>query len=63
MDTELDLPILAFLNQFDGQRSLRECMERFCAATGGHADQLAPELLSAMRMLVGNGFIEPVDSQ
>lgn len=63
MDTELDLPILAFLNQFDGQRSLRECIERFCAATGAQADQLTPELVAAMRMLLGNGFIEPVEPQ
>ena len=61
LETEIDLPILAFLNQIDGEQTLRESIDEFCKLTAADASRLGRELLPAIRMLVGNGVLEPAD--
>ena len=61
LETEIDLPILAFLNQVDGKRTLRESIDRFCKLTAADSSQLSRELLPAVRMLIGNGVLAPAD--
>lgn len=58
LETEVDLPILAFFNQLDGRRSLRKCIARFCTATGADSQALTPQLLPVVRLFISNGFIE-----
>ena len=61
METEVDLPILAFFNQLDGRKPLRECIGAFCTATGAHSEALTPQLLPVVRLFIGNGLIEAVE--
>ena len=61
LETEIDLPILAFLNQVDGKRTLRESIARFCELTSADSSRLSRELLPAVRMLIGNGVLTPAD--
>lgn len=60
---EIDLPVLAFVNRIDGKRSVEECIQAFCEATGADRAGLTPELLPVVRMLTQNGFLEPVDAE
>lgn len=59
MDAEVDVPIMAFLNQIDGTSKLDECIDRFAEAVGADAGKLATELLPVMRLLIGRGFLVP----
>ena len=63
MDVEVDLPILAFLNQIDGRRSLNDCIEDFAGAVGANVDKLKVELLPAIRQFVGRGVLAPVSDR
>ena len=62
LELEIDLPVLAFVNRIEGTRSVRECIESFCDATGADTATLTPQLLPVVRMLTENGFLEPVDA-
>ena len=59
---EVDLPVLAFLNQMDGVRTVRENIARFAELGGAEAGPLSDQLLPAVRLFVRNGFLEAVDS-
>ena len=59
MDAEVDLPVMAFLNQLNGQNTLRETLDEFSSAVGADKGKLAADLLPVIRMFIGRGFIEP----
>jgi hypothetical protein len=59
MDAEVDLPILAFLNQLNGQGTLRETLGKFSRAVGSDPGKVAGDLLPIIRLFVGRGFVEP----
>jgi hypothetical protein len=59
MDAEVDLPILAFLNQLNGQDTLRGTLEKFSQAVGSDPGKVAGDLLPIVRLFIGRGFIEP----
>ncbi len=61
MDAEVDMPVLAFLNQIDGQKSLQQILEAFGNAVGAEVDTLTADLLPIVRLMVGRGFLEPVE--
>lgn len=61
LETEIDLPILAFLNQVDGNRSLRDCISTFCELTTAEPGELTRQLLPAIQLLIGNGILEAAD--
>ena len=60
MDAEIDGPVAAFINLFNGERTVGECIAEFSKATSASAEQLAPDLLSIVRTFVLRGFLEPV---
>jgi len=61
LETEIDLPILAFLNQVDGSRSVRDCINTFCELAAAEPEELTRQLLPAIRLLIGNGILEAAD--
>jgi hypothetical protein len=61
LEAEIDLPVLAFFNQIDGARSVRECIAAFCELTAADTGELTRQLLPAIRLFVGNGILEAVD--
>ncbi len=61
LETEIDLPILAFLNQVDGSRNLRDCIAAFCELTAAKSGELTRQLLPAIRLLISNGVLEAAD--
>lgn len=61
LETEIDLPILAFLNQVDGIKNLRDCIGTFCELTAAEPGELTRQLLPAIRLLIGNGILEAAD--
>ncbi len=62
MSCEVDLAVLAFLNQMDGTRSVAENIQRFEERSGAAAGSLTDQLLPAVRLFMANGFLEAVDS-
>ena len=60
-DAEVDLPVLAFLNQIDGQKTVRECIEKFSDITGAQSDKLTAELLPAVRLFIGRRYLVASD--
>ena len=60
MDAEIDGTVAAFINLFNGERTVGECITDFSKATSASAEQLAPDLLSIVRTFVLRGFLEPV---
>lgn len=60
-DAEIDAPVAAFLNLFNGKRSVGQCINEFGAATDADPAQLAADLLSIVRVFASRGFIVPVD--
>lgn len=61
MDAEVDIPILAFLNQIDGKKSLGSVLEEFSQTVGADATKLKSDLLPIVRLFVGRGFLEPAE--
>jgi len=59
MDAEVDLPIMAFLNQLNGQNTLQETLSNFSQAVGAEPGKLTADLMPIIRMFIGRGFIEP----
>ena len=60
-DAEIDGPVAAFLNLFNGKRTVRECVREFGAATEANMDKLTADLLSIVRVFVSRGFLVPRD--
>jgi len=60
-DAEIDAPVAAFINLFNGERTIKQCIEEFAAATDAEPDKLAGDLLSIIRVFVSRGFLVPVD--
>jgi len=60
-DAEVDDPVLAFLNQIDGQKTIRECIEKFSDITGAPSKKLTAELLPAVRLFIGRRYLEAAD--
>ena len=60
-DAEIDAPVAAFINLFNGERTSGQCIEEFAAATDAEPDKLAGDLLSIIRVFVSRGFLVPVD--
>ncbi len=58
---EVDLPILAFLNQLDGKKTLGKSIEAFSASVGADARELTKQLLPPVRLLVGRGLLVAAD--
>jgi methylase of polypeptide subunit release factors len=61
LETEIDLPILAFLNHVDGNRSVRDCINTFCELATAEPAELTRQLLPAIRLFIGNGVLEAAD--
>jgi hypothetical protein len=57
MDAEVDVPIMAFLNQLDGSSTVGQCIDHFAQAVGADAGKLAADLLPVLRLLIGRGFL------
>jgi len=60
-DAEIDAPVAAFINLFNGERSVKQCIAEFAAATDADPDTLGADLLSIIRVFVSRGFLEPID--
>ncbi|MCP5092845.1 MAG: methyltransferase [Gammaproteobacteria bacterium] len=58
MDAEIDMPILAFLNQLDGEKPLQTTLETFSKAVGADRAKLTADLLPILRLLIGRGILE-----
>ena len=61
LEAEIDLPVLAFLNQVDGGRTVRECIASFCKLTAAAPGELTRQLLPAIRLFISNGILEAAD--
>ncbi len=62
MDAEVDMPILAFLNQIDSEKSLQTILEAFGKAVGtDNITKLTADLLPIVRLFIGRGFLEPAE--
>lgn len=57
---ELDLAVMVFLQQIDGQRTLAEAIARFSEVTETDTKNVQSELVAAARLFVTQGFVEPV---
>ncbi len=60
-DAEIDGPVAAFLNLFDGERSVSQCIAEFATVTDADPDKLGVDLLSIVRVFVSRGFLVPVE--
>jgi len=60
-DAEIDAPVAAFINLFNGQRSVKQCIAEFAAATDADPEKLGADLMSIIRVFMSRGFLEPVD--
>lgn len=60
-EAEVDGPVAAFLNLFDGRHSVRECINKFGSLTDADADQLANDLIAILRVFVSRGILVPAD--
>ena len=57
MEAEIDMPVMAFLNQMDGSRNLHECVSRFAEAIKADEKKIAGDFLPIIRMFVARGFL------
>ena len=62
MTCEVDLPVLAFLNQMDGVSTVAENIARFEEHSGAGTGTLITQLLPAVRLFLRNGFVEAAES-
>ncbi len=60
LDGEVDMPVMAFLNLFDGSATVAECLEKFSASTKANPDQIRSQFLPIIRLFVGKQFIEVI---
>ncbi len=54
---EVDMAVLAFLNQLDGNRTIRDCAAKFSDAANAEASKVEADFLPIIRMFMGRGFI------
>jgi methylase of polypeptide subunit release factors len=59
MEAEVDMPVIAFLNQLDGRRSLRDCVAHFAQAAQSNEKKISADFLPIIRMFVARGFAVP----
>ena len=59
MEAEVDMPVMALLNQLDGSRSLGECITRFAEAASVDEGKIQDDFLPIVRLFVGRGFLTP----
>jgi methylase of polypeptide subunit release factors len=52
LEAEIDLPVLAFLNQVDGNRCVRDCIDAFCAGDTAVRRQWNPRSRAARRLTI-----------
>lgn len=57
LETELDPATAMLLNQFDGKRTVRECIERLADFMGTDPAQIADSGLAAARTLISSGLL------
>lgn len=60
-EAEIDGAVAAFLNLFNGKRSVLQCAGEFAAVADADVEQLTNDLLSIVRVFVSRGFLIPVD--
>jgi len=60
-DAEIDGPVAAFINLFDGGRTVQQCVAEFGATTDADMSALTADLLKIIRMFVSRGFLVAVD--
>ncbi len=60
-EAEIDRAVAAFLNLFNGRRSVDECIASFAAATEADDTSLRRDLLAIVRVFVSRGFLAPLD--
>ena len=51
-DAEIDGPVAAFINLFNGKRTVRECIVEFAGVTDADPDHLGVDLLAIVRVFV-----------
>lgn len=61
MQAEVDVSIIAFLNQIDGLKTVSQCINAFCDATSIKPNDVNDQLLSAVRTFISRGFLLPAD--
>ena len=61
-DAEIDAAVAAFLNLFNGKRSVSKCIDEFASATDADKASLTSDLLSILRVMVSRGFLVPADT-
>ena len=54
---EMDLPVLALLNLFDGKKSTLSIIGEFATASGANVDELTPKLMPVLKVLIQRGFL------
>ncbi len=57
MEAEIDMPVMAFLNQMDGSRNVRECVSRFAEAAKADEKKIAGDFLPIVRLFIARGFL------
>ena len=60
-DAEIDAPVAAFINLFDGERSVRQCIAEFASVTDADPGTLGVDLLAIVKVFVSRGFLVPAD--
>ena len=56
---EVDAPVLALLQQFDGRGTIAATLQRFADAAGADAKALTEQALPLVRTLIERGYLEP----
>lgn len=59
MDAEVDAAVMALLNEFDGSRSVGDCLEDFAGKAGGKLEELTQQCLPVIKTFVERGFLLP----
>lgn len=63
VEAEVDGAVAAFLNLFDGNRSVRECIDAFSAVVTADREALTRDLVAITKTFVSRAFLVPVDAQ
>lgn len=59
-EADIDGAVAAFLNLFDGNRTVNDCIAEFAKVADADSEQLTSDLLSIVRVFVSRGFLEPL---
>ena len=57
MEAEVDMPVLAFLNQLDGSRTLDEAIAKFAQAANASANKVRDDFVPIVKSFIRRGFI------